>query len=152
MHAQIAGERLGGLLLRLLIGALFLAHLYWKIVVRPGGIAGWWDGLASAGYPSLVMVYVLCAEVAGALLVIPGVFARYVAILAMPLMIGASHFWLIRKGFYFTESGAELPLVWLALLCLQVVIGDGAFALLRSPDLGGIAARLRIRRGFQPRA
>ena len=33
-----------------------------------------------------------------------------------PMMIGAAQFWLVRKGFYFTKAGAELPLVWLALL------------------------------------
>jgi hypothetical protein len=45
------------------------------------------------------------------------------------MMFGAAHFWLKRKGFYFTSAGGELPLVWGAMLMLQVLIGDGPFAL-----------------------
>lgn len=123
-----------GLLLRLLIGALFIAHLYWKIAILPGGLGVWWGHLVKAGYPAFVPAYVLSAEVAGVLLMIPGVLTRYVALYAVPMMIGAAQYWLVRKGFYFTAGGAELPLVWLALLCLQIVIGDGAYALLRSPS------------------
>ena len=46
------------------------------------------------------------------------------------MMLGAAQFWLVRKGFYFTGGGAELPLVWAAVLAIQVVAGDGAWALL----------------------
>jgi putative oxidoreductase len=128
----------GALLLRLILGALFLAHLYWKFAVLPGGLPAWWGNLLRAGYPPLVPAYVLSAELAGALLLIPGVLTRYVAIYAMPMMIGAAQFWFVRKGFYFTKAGAELPLLWLALLWLQAVMGDGAYALVRSPDWRGI--------------
>jgi len=76
---------------------------------------------------------VLSAEVAGALLLIPGIFTRWVVLYAMPMMLGAAHFWLVRNGFYFTKGGAELPLVWLALLAIQVVAGDGAWALAPTP-------------------
>jgi len=135
-----------GLLLRLLLGSLFIAHLYWKVAVLPGGVESWWKGLMGAGYPAFVPAYVLSAEIAGALLLIPGVLTRYVALYAAPMMLGAAQFWLVRKGFYFTKAGAELPLVWLALLGIQAVVGDGAYALVRSPSfrsLAGLAARRR---------
>jgi putative oxidoreductase len=122
-------------LLRLLLAALFIAHLYWKICVLPGGIESWWARLVGNGYPDIVPAYVLSAEIAGALLLIPGVCSRFVALYAMPMMAGAAQFWLVRNGFYFTQAGAELPLVWLALLGPQVVMGDGRFALVRSPAL-----------------
>jgi putative oxidoreductase len=122
-----------GLLLRLLLGTLFILHLYWKLAILPGGLGAWWSGLVANGYPAFVPAYVLSAELAGALLLIPGIFTRYVALYAMPMMLGAAHFWLVRKGFYFTQGGAELPLVWLALLGMQVAIGDGDHALLGSP-------------------
>jgi putative oxidoreductase len=82
--------------------------------------------------PPVVPAYVLSAEVMGALLLIPGVFTRWVALYAMPMMAGAAQFWLVRTGFYFTKSRAELPLVWLALLGIQIVLGDGAFAVVSS--------------------
>jgi putative oxidoreductase len=53
--------------------------------------------------------HAICAEFAGALLLIPGMYTRWVSLYALPLMIGASYFWLIRRGFYFTGAGAELP-------------------------------------------
>lgn len=70
----------------------------------------------------------------------------------MPTMLGATQFWLARRGFYFTKAGAELPLVWLALLGLQAFMGDGAYAFLRSPGwrtlakgigVPGVAAEVR---------
>jgi len=121
------------LALRLLLGALFIAHLYWKLAILPGGLTAWWGNLRTNGYPAFVPAYVLSAELFGALLLIPGVLTRYVAIYAMPMMIGAAQYWLVRKGFFFTQGGAELPLVWLALLGIQVAAGDGAHALVRSP-------------------
>lgn len=132
-----APAELAALMLRVLLGLLFIAHLYWKVALFPGGLPAWWNGLVGNGYPAFVPAYVLSAELAGALLLIPGVFTRWVALYAMPMMLGAAHFWLVRKGFYFTQGGAELPLVWLALLAIQVVAGDGAFAL---------ASRLRPKR------
>jgi putative oxidoreductase len=128
-------------LLRLLVCSLFISHLYWKFEVLPGGLQAWWTGLVRSGYPEVVPAYVLSVEFAGALLLIPGVFARYVALYAIPMMAGAAEFWLVRKGFYFTKAGAELPLVWLALLCIQVVVGDGQYALVPSPAWRGVAAK-----------
>jgi len=122
------------LALRLLLGALFIAHLYWKIAVLPGGLLAWWSGMEGNGYPWFVPPYVLSAEFVGALFLIPGVLTRYCALYAMPMMAGAAQFWLVRKGFYFTHAGAELPLVWLALLGLQVMLGDGPLAVVASPD------------------
>jgi putative oxidoreductase len=122
------------LALRLLLGALFIAHLYWKLAILPGGLDAWWANLLANGYPAFVPAYVLSAEILGAVLLIPGVLTRYVALYAMPMMIGAAQYWLARKGFFFTQGGAELPLVWLALLGIQVMAGDGALALVRSPD------------------
>ena len=135
------------LLLYLLLGSLFIVHLYWKFAIFPDGLAAWWDNLLKAGYPAFVPAYVLSAELAAALLLIPGVLTRYVACYAMPMMLGAAHFWMTRNGFFLTKAGAELPLVWLALLGIQVVAGDGAFATLRSPHPRRGLAWLR-RRGI----
>jgi putative oxidoreductase len=133
MRTDSNGQQFGTFLLRLLLGTLFIAHLYWKFAILPGGIPAWWSGLVRSGYPPVVPAYVLSAEVMGALLLIPGVLTRWVALYAMPMMAGAAQFWIVRTGFYFTKSGAELPLVWLALLGIQIVLGDGAFAVVPSP-------------------
>ena len=114
------------LLLRLTLGSLFISHLYWKFAVR--GFDQWWTGLHDAGYSTPVVLYVLCAEFAGALLLIPGILTRWVSLFAVPLMLGASHFWLSRKGFFFTAAGAELPILWGLALIVQALLGDGAYA------------------------
>ena len=103
---------LSALLLRVLLGSLFVAHLYWKFAIFPGGLHAWWTGLVRQGYPAFVPAYVLSAEFAGALFLVPGILTRLVAVYALPMMLGAAQFWLVRKGFYFTGGGAELPLVW----------------------------------------
>jgi hypothetical protein len=59
------------LLLRLTLGSLFIAHLYWKFAILPGGIEKWWSSLEANGYPWFVPAYVFSAELAGALLLIP---------------------------------------------------------------------------------
>jgi putative oxidoreductase len=116
------------LLLRSVLGLLFIAHLYWKFAVFPGGLTQWEANFAANGYPSFVPWYVLSAELAGALLLIPGVFTRWVSLYAVPMMLGATHFWAVRKGFWFVGGGAELPAVWTAMLVLQAMLGDGPFA------------------------
>jgi putative oxidoreductase len=68
------------------------------------------------------------------------------------MMLGAAHFWMTRNGFFFTKAGAELPLVWLALLGVQAVAGDGSFAALRSPGPRWAMAWLRRRRFAAARA
>jgi putative oxidoreductase len=147
-RGSLASARVA-LCLRLLLASLFIVHLYWKFLIFPGGLEAWWGNLLKAGYPTFVPAYVLSAELAGALLLIPGVLTRYVACYAMPMMLGASHFWMVRNGFYFTKAGAELPLVWLALLGIQAVAGDGSFAAVRSPDPRHALAWLRRRRSVQ---
>ena len=92
MSADQSAHGYGTFLLRLLLGALFLAHLYWKLALFPGGIGGWCAGLLQNGYPWFVPAYVLSAEISGALLLIPGVLTRWTALYAVPMMIGAAEF------------------------------------------------------------
>jgi putative oxidoreductase len=138
MLRQASNDRSGALgltALRCVVGLLFIAHLYWKLFVFPPGFEGWWRNFETNGYPWFVPYYVFSAELAGALLIIPGIWARWVCLYAVPMMLGAAHYWAVRKGFYFTAGGAELPVVWAALLAIIGALGDGAHALLPSPAL-----------------
>jgi putative oxidoreductase len=130
-------------LLRVTLGIFAIAHLYWKFFVRPDGFDGWWNGLITAGYPTWVVVYVLSGEFLGALLLIPGIYTRWVALYALPLIIGAAQFWAVRKGFFFTGAGAELPVLWAVGLLVQAGLGDGAFALVPSPPFPFIGNQRR---------
>jgi putative oxidoreductase len=132
------------LLLRVTLGFLFIAHLYFKFYVRDGGFEGWWTNLNNNGYPDWVVFYVVVAETIGAICLIPGILTRWVALLCVPLMIGAAQYWLARTGFFFTAAGAELPILWTIALLAQAGLGDGAYALVRSPELPFMPARQRM--------
>lgn len=132
---DLAAWSFAALLLRVSLGLMFIAHVYWKLAIHPGGFATWWANFATYGYPRLVPYYVVSAEVAGALFLIPGIQTRWVSLYAVPLMLGAAHFWFVRNGFFFTAAGCELPLVWAVMLLVQALLGDGAYALNLTPLL-----------------
>jgi putative oxidoreductase len=116
------------LLSRLTLGLLFSAHIYWKFAILDGGIDTWWAKFAQNDYPSITPWYCISAEFVGAFCLIPGILTRWAALYALPLLVGAAQFWSVRKGFYFTGAGAELPVVWSVLLVIQVLLGDGPYA------------------------
>jgi putative oxidoreductase len=114
------------LLLRLTISGFFIVALYGKFILRP--ISLWWGGLLKAGYPEWVLAYALSAEFASAIFLLLGIYTRWVSLYTIPMMAGATHFWMVRKGFAFTEGGWEMPFAWMMMLFVQVLLGDGAFS------------------------
>jgi putative oxidoreductase len=130
------------LFLRVSLSFLFFAHLYWKFAIK--GYDAWWAGMIEAGYPNWASDYTLFIEFTGAVLLLFGVYTRYVCLLALPVMIAIINHWAVRKGFWFTAGGAELPVAWSTMLVTQILLGDGAFAL-RVPALpwerGTVAAK-----------
>lgn len=120
------------LLLRLSLSFLFFAHLYRKFAII--GFDNWWSRLLKDGYADWVPYYTLAAEFAGAILLLLGIYSRYVSLFVMPVMIALVYHWGIRKGFWFTDGGLEFVLAWLMMLIAQVLLGDGAYAV-RVPAL-----------------
>jgi putative oxidoreductase len=116
------------LLLRVTLGSLFIAHLYWKFAVLDGGLNRWWTNFATNGYPSITPWYCISAEFVGAICLIPGIYTRWVCLYTLPLIAGAAQFWAVRKGFFFTGAGSELPIAWSVMLIAQMLLGDGPFA------------------------
>ena len=84
------------LLLHVTLGSLFIAHLYWKFAILPGGLNTWWSNFAANKYPPITPWYCISAEILGAVLLIPGIWTRWVALYALPLMAGAAHYWNAR--------------------------------------------------------
>jgi len=52
-----------------------------------------------------------------------------VALWAIPSFLGIIQFWLRSGGYFFTTPGAEFPIMWLCMLVLQIILGDGAYSL-----------------------
>lgn len=103
-------SRYAALLLRLILGSLFIAHLYWKFEILPGGVERWWANFQTNGYPWFVPWYVISAEFAGAVLLIPGIYTRWVSLYAIPLVAGAAQFWWVPQGFLFHRCRRRTPL------------------------------------------
>lgn len=114
--------------LRLMLAGFFWAHLYNKFFTRDG-FWGWWGAL-TRGHPAYVPIYVLSVEFSCAILLPLGLRSRWVALYAIPSFIGIIAFWLRIGGYWFTNPGAEFPTMWMCLLILQIILGDGAFTIL----------------------
>jgi putative oxidoreductase len=114
------------LMLRLSLAFFFIAHVYRKFAII--GFDNWWNRLNRDGYADWVVYYTLAAESAGAVLLLLGIYARYVSLLALPVLIAVTHYWATRKGFWFGDGGAEFPLAWTLMLAAQALLGDGAYA------------------------
>ena len=107
------------LVLRLALSFFFFAHLIRKFAV---------------------LGYTVFIEFAGAVLLLLGIYTRYVSLLSLPVLIAVTQYWMVRKGFWFADGGMEFPLAWVAMLVAQVLLGDGAYAL-RVPVLPWERAR-----------
>lgn len=117
------------LLLRVALGALFLAHGF-LLKVLTFGVAGTVGYFESIGYPGFFAYLVILGEVGGGLLLIAGVFTRWIALALLPIMIGATlqH---VGNGWMFASAngGWEFPAFWTVMLAAQALLGNGAFAL-----------------------
>jgi len=120
------------LLLRVSLGLLFLIHAGVKFFVfTPAGTEHFF---ASLGLPGWFGLVVIAAETLGGIALILGVYARWVALLLVPDLIGAIVLVHAKNGFLFTAKGGgyEYPLFWAVALVVLALSGDGAFALLSS--------------------
>ena len=116
------------LILRLSIGAMFVAHGLLKVLVfTPAGTAGFFDSL---GLPGWLAYPVMVAEVLGGLLLIAGVHTRHVALALLPILLGSV--W-VHSGFgwlFANENGGwEYPLFLTTATAAQGLLGDGAYSL-----------------------
>lgn len=117
------------LILRLILGVLFLAHGGLKLFVfTPAGTAAFFGSLGLPGW----LAYVTIAwELVGGIALILGIWPRLVAIALIPVLLGAIFTVHGPAGFFFTnpKGGWEFLALWIAGLFALALIGDGPFAL-----------------------
>lgn len=127
------------LILRIVLGALFLAHAGLKFFVfTPAGTAGFFGSLGLPGW----LAYVTIAwEVLGGLALILGVRPRLAAIAMIPVLVGAIVTVHGPAGFFFSnpKGGWEFLALWIVGLAAVALAGDGAHAL--RPGTKALAAR-----------
>lgn len=122
--------RYGATLLRVSLGGLFLAHFGLKFFVfTPAGTAKFF---ASLGLPPELAYVTMAAELIGGLMLILGLYARVAALALIPLILGTIVTVHGANGFFFNNpnGGWEYPAFWAIALFVQVLIGDGAWAVL----------------------
>ena len=126
-------------LLRVSLGLLFIAHgLILKVFTF--GIAGTVGYFESLGYPGLFAYLVILGEIGGGLALILGLWTRWISLLMVPILIGATlqhtgNGWLFSAA----NGGWEFPAFWTVTLIVQALLGDGAFAL-RQPVAAAVRA------------
>ncbi len=116
------------LLLRVSLGVLLLAHgLLLKVFTFT--IPGTVSYFESIGYPGALAYLVIAGEIGGGLALLLGLWTRQIALLLLPILIGATlqH---AGNGWLFTaaKGGWEFPAFWTAMLVVQALLGDGAMA------------------------
>ncbi|WP_300001299.1 DoxX family protein [uncultured Cedecea sp.] len=117
------------LIMRLVLGILFLAHFGLKFFVfTPAGTAKFF---ASLGLPGGLAYVTMAVELVGGVALILGVYARIVAIVLIPVLLGAIATVHGPAGFFFTNpnGGWEFLALWIAGLITLALIGDGKYAL-----------------------
>lgn len=132
---------LAALVLRLGLGAMFIAHALLKLLVFTlDGNAQFFE---SIGLPGALGHAVFAAELAGGVLLILGVWPRAVALALVPVLLGAAwahggNGWLFTN----TNGGWEYPAFLALAAVVQALLGDGALALRPTPALAAEPARV----------
>lgn len=119
------------LILRVTLGALFLAHAGLKIFVfTPAGTV---DYFASLGLPGALAYLTIAVELLGGLALILGFQTSLVSLALIPVVLGAAVVAHGSNGFWFSNTGGgwEYPVFWAVALLVQAMMGGGALALSR---------------------
>ena len=119
--------------LRLVLGLLFFAHAGLKIFVfTPVGFAHFFGML---GLPAWFAYLTIIWEVAVGAALTLGVWPRFAALAATPILLGAIAMVHGAAGFFFSNAngGWEFPALWIIGLVTVSLSGDGAYALLPTP-------------------
>lgn len=119
---------LAALLLRVSMGIMLLAHgLLLKVMTF--GIPGTVGFFQSIGYPGALAYLVIAVEILGGIALILGFYSRWVSLIALPVLLGATlqH---LGNGWVFSGAGGgwEFPAFWSLALVVQALLGDGVLA------------------------
>ena len=126
----------GAALLRVSLGAMFLAHsVLLKLLTY--GLPGTAAFFEKAGLPGWLAYLTFACEAAGGALLVLGVQARWVALALSPFLLGALFAVHLPNGWVFTATGGgwEYPAYLFVLCVAQALLGDGAAALSPSRPL-----------------
>lgn len=122
----------GAFLARIALGIILLAHGALKLFAFtiPGTVAYF----ESIGLPAIVAYLTIFAEISGGVALILGIYPRLVALLSLPVLVGAA--WVhLGNGWLFSNEGGgwEFPVLLVVLAVIVALQGAGSFAIRRLP-------------------
>jgi putative oxidoreductase len=129
-HTPSVSPELGAFILRVSLGVMFIAHAALKYFVFT--LPGTAQFFGSLGLPQSLGYLTFAAELVGGILLVLGVYGRYVALALVPILLGAT--WAhAGNGWAFSapNGGWEYPAFLTMAAIVQFLVGDGAFALRR---------------------
>ncbi|KAG1388182.1 hypothetical protein G6F59_016069 [Rhizopus arrhizus] len=122
----------GATLLRLALGVLFLVHALTKLLVfTPAGTAAFFESL---GLPGVLGYLPLGVELVITAALLLGIYARWVGLVGVPLLLGTIVTVHGANGFGFANAGGgwEYPIFLTVGAAVLALLGDGKFALVKS--------------------
>ena len=134
---QASRTHAAALILRLALGAMFIAHALLKYYVFT--LPGTAQFFGSLGLPAALAYVTFFAELAGGVMLLLGVYTRAVALALVPILLGAT--WVhAGNGWLFSapNGGWEYPAFWTVALVVQALLGDGALAFRTGPAPRGL--------------
>jgi putative oxidoreductase len=124
-------EPYGALVLRVVLGVVYIAHAYLALVVMGPAKAVEYHRAMHIPLPEIGVWYLIVAHGLGGILLILGLLVRWTALANILIMAGALWFVHLQQGFFIlgNKSGYEYVLVLLGATIAQALLGAGAFTL-----------------------
>lgn len=116
-------------LLRLALVVLFLVHALTKLLVfTPAGTAAFFESL---GLPGVLGYLTIAVELTISAALLLGIYARWIGLLGVPLLLGTIVTVHGANGFSFANAGGgwEYPAFWALALVVLFLLGDGRWTL-----------------------
>ena len=121
-------EPYGALMLRVVLGVIYVAHAYLALFVIGPVKSAEYQRAMHIPLPELGVWYLIVAHGLGGIMLILGLLVRWAALANIPIMAGALWFHL-PQGFFILggKNGYEYVLVLLTATIAQALLGAGAF-------------------------
>jgi len=124
-------REVGATLLRLTLGTMWIAHAAFKwSAYTIDGFAGW---LVTQNLPAFMAWPVFLLELTGGILLLLGIYGRYVSLLLLPILLAA--IWVhLPNGWLHTSTGGgwEYPAFLIMASIIHFFIGDGKLTVNRN--------------------
>jgi putative oxidoreductase len=113
----------GATLLRLTLAGFWISHWWFKVGHR--GMAATQAFFQQQGFPAWLAWLVICFEIVLAVCLVLGLYVPLMCLLSLPILFASM--WIYRtNGFYFSNGGIELPILWACAQMAQALLGPGA--------------------------